>query len=152
MKSKELKSYNLPDNRLYNSSIEAKPVVALSILMIIGFTIMFFGFYIYGIGIFILASFSLLFLPNHKIIEFYDEYMIIYNKARRDECNIVYYDDITSWEYATFMYKDELIISLKDGTLQKVNAFSKKLFEKELNKYKPKKKDKTTKKKEKEDE
>ena len=73
--------------------------------------------------------------PSRRLIEFYDDHMILYNKARKDECNIIYYDDIKSWEYKSKVSMDELVIVLQDDSIQKMNAFSKTEFEKKLNKY-----------------
>ena len=64
-----------------------------------------------------------------------DHYIVLYNKARKDECNIIYYDDIKSWEYKSKVSMDELVIVLQDDSIQKMNAFSKTEFEKKLNKY-----------------
>lgn len=135
MKSKELKNYNLPENRTYNEAIEAKPMALLLIIMAIGFGLMLIKQYIVGISLFLFGAACLIFLPNRRIIEFYDDYMILYNKARKDECNVVYYDDVKSWEYKTRVSMDELVITLNDDTIQKVDAFSKIEFESDLNKY-----------------
>lgn len=135
MKSKELKNYNLPENRTYNEAIEAKPMVLLLLIMAIGFGLMLIKQYIVGISLFLFGAACLIFLPNRRIIEFYDDYMILYNKARKDECNVVYYDDVKSWEYKTRVSIDELVITLNDDTIQKVDAFSKIEFESDLNKY-----------------
>lgn len=135
MKSKELKNYNLPDNRTYNEAIEAKPIPLLLVLMGIGFVLMLMKRYVIGISLFLFSASCLLFLPSRKLIEFYDDHMILYNKARKDECNIIYYDDIKSWEYKSKVSMDELVIVLQDDSIQKMNAFSKTEFEKKLNKY-----------------
>ena len=115
MKSKELKNYNLPDNRTYNETLDAKPMKLLLVIMIIGFIVLICKQYIYGACIFFLSIYyCILFLPSRRIIEFYDDFMIVYNKARKDECNIVYYDDIKSWEYKVSVSSDQLVITLKD--------------------------------------
>ena len=135
MKSKELKNYNLPENRAYNEAIEAKPMVLLLVIMGIGFILMLLKEYIVGISLFLLGASCLIFLPNRRIIEFYDEYMILYNKARKDEFNVVYYDDVKSWDYKTRVSMDELTITLNDDSIQKIDAFSRIEFENDLNKY-----------------
>ena len=135
MKSKELKNYNLPDNRAYNESLETKPIGLLLVILGVGFYLILRKFYIYGCALFFFSAACLIFLPGRRLIEFYDEYMIVYNKARKDECNIIYYDDVKSWEYKTSVSMDELVLTLNDDSIQKCNAFSKKEFEKSLNKY-----------------
>lgn len=135
MKSKELKNYNLPDNRVFNEAIDAKPVNLLLVMMGIGFILLLGKKYVYGGALFFFGAACLLFLPSRRIIEFYDEHMIMYNKARKDECNIVYYDDIKCWEYKVSVSADELIITLSDGSIQKCEGYSKTEFESNMNKY-----------------
>lgn len=135
MKSKELKNYNLPDNRTYNETLEAKPIGLLLMIMTVGFYLIVRKYYIYGCALFFFSAACLIFLPGRRLIEFYDDYMILYNKARKDECNIIYYDDIKSWEYKTSVSMDELVLILNDGSVQKCNGYSKTEFENHLNKY-----------------
>ena len=135
MKSKELKNYNLPDNRTYNEVLDAKPVKLLLLIITIGFILLLNKAYIFGCALFFLGAACLMFLPSRKLIEFYDDCMIIYNKARKDECNIIYYDDVKSWEYKVTVSDDELIFILVDGSVQKVDGYSKIKFEKQLEKY-----------------
>ena len=135
MKSKELKNYNLPENRAYNDAIEAKPMILLLFIMGIGFIMMLLKEYVVGISLFLFGAACLIFLPNRRIMEFYDDYMILYNKARKDECNIVYYDDVKSWEYKTRVSMDELIIILNDDSIQKIDGYSRIEYENHLNKY-----------------
>lgn len=135
MKSKELKNYNLPDNRVYNQKLEAKPIALLLVIMGLGFVLLIMKYYIYGTVLFFFAAACIMFLPSRRLIEFYDDYMIMYNKARKDECNIIYYDDIKSWDYRVAVAGDELILVLNDDSVQKCDAYSKKEFENELNKY-----------------
>lgn len=135
MKSKELKNYNLPDNRTYNETLEAKPTTYLLIVMIIGFILLLEKYYIYGCALFFFGAIVLIVLPSKRVIEFYDDFMIVYNKARKDECNLIYYDDVKSWEYKVSVSVDELTIILKDDSVQKVLGYSKTQFENCMNKY-----------------
>ena len=135
MKSKELKNYNLPDNRTYNEVLDAKPTTLLLLLMGAGFVLLLGKFYVYGGALFFFGATCLLFLPGRKLIEFYDNHMIVYNKARKDECNIIFYDDVKSWEYQVSVSNDELILTLVDGSVQKCDGYSRSEFENCLNKY-----------------
>lgn len=135
MKSKELKNYNLPDNRTFNQSLEAKPMRFLVLMMLLGFILLLAKRYTSGVALFFFGAACLIFLPNRRMIEFYDNHMIVYNKARKDECNIIYYEDVKSWEYRVKVSCDELIINMEDGTIQKVDGFSKSEYENCLNKY-----------------
>lgn len=137
MKSKELKNYNLPDNRTYNDDIDAKPINLFFILMIVAIIIVMKKLYIYGISLFVFALLCLFILPNRRMVEFYDDHMIVYNRARKDECNILYYEDIKSWEYIQKLglSPDEIIFTLSDDSIQKLEAFNKAKFERLFNLY-----------------
>ena len=135
MRSKELKNYNLPDNRMFNEVLEAKPKVLLSLLIVVGIVLLFAKYYVYGVVFLLLGLTSFIFLPSRRLIEFYDEYMIIYNKARKDECNIIYYEDVKSWDYIVKVSYDSLILNMEDGSVQKCDGYSKTSFENCLNKY-----------------
>lgn len=134
MKSKELKNYNLPD-RTYNEVLEAKPKALLLIMMIIGLILIIVKAYVYGSSLLFFGLACLIFLPGRRIIEFYDDHMIVYNRARKGECNIIYYEDVNTWEYKYGVSKDELIINMEDGSVQKCEGYSKLEFENILNKY-----------------
>lgn len=135
MKSKELKNYNLPDNRTYNETLEAKPISLFLVIMAFGFILLLGKHYIYGSTLFFFSALTLIILPSRRVIEFYDSFMIVYNKARKDECNMIYYSDVKSWEYKVSVSLDELIITLKDDSVQKVQGYSKTKFENYMNKY-----------------
>ncbi len=62
-------------------------------------------------------------------MEFYKDYFIMYNRADRNTCMMIYYDDVVSWHYAWSAKKDTLIVELTDGSVEKIEAFSKTLFE-----------------------
>lgn len=135
MRSKELKNYNLPDNRMFNETLEAKPFELLAVFLVASIILLVFKYYVYGFTIMAFSIICLFFLPSRRLIEFYDSYMILYNKARKDECNIIYYEDIKYWEYKTKVSYDQLIITLNDDSVQKCDGYSKVTFEKRLNKY-----------------
>lgn len=135
MKSKEIKRYNLPSDRVVTRTIDAKPYELLLVFVLIGMYITFYNQWYYG-GIFTLLGFLILFiLPKRVLVEFTNTYMILYSKVNSPDCMMVYYEEVASWIYHVGLYKDELQINLIDGTTQTVEGFSKFTFELEMNRY-----------------
>lgn len=143
MKSKELKRYNINPENKCNSSLDAKPYFVLIAFVCIGFVIDVLGSTLFGLGLAFFGLSVLLLLPSRKLIDFHDEYMILYNKANRLECCVVYYEEVKSWEYKMSIYSDVLTITLEDDSVQRVDGYSKTLFETNLNRYLKDKKVKT---------
>ena len=144
MKSKELKTYNLPAGRVIDSSINAKPYHVFGIILVAGLVVMFIPkASIYGVALWMLASMFLLFLPPRVLIEFSEEYFVLYNKANRNDCILIYYEDVVSWRYDRGVLVDEVVFELTDGSSAVIEAFSKPYFEARINPYMKEKKEKT---------
>ena len=135
MKTKELKSYNLMSNRSYNEILDAKPYALLYSLFFLGIIIVLFSEYIFGVAIIFFSAACIIFLPQRVLMEFYDEYMIVYNKASKDDCVLIYYEDVSSWYYKFNVYQDTLEIHLVDDSIQKIPGYSKTVYESIMNKY-----------------
>ena len=136
MKSKELKTYNLPEDSPVIAQIDAKPNFLFTIMIMLGLFSFIASFpKIYGI---ILISFSvcaLIYMPRVLLMEFYNEYLVAYNKADKNNCVLIYYEDITSWYYSRGASHDYLCIELSDGREEKIEAFSKSIFESNMNRF-----------------
>lgn len=135
MKSKQLKSYNLSPDRTYNELLDAKPYGLFVALVVVGILFLVYLKLTSGAILITISIFSAIVLPSRRLIEFYDDNMIIYNKASRNDCFNIYYSDVISWTYNQRVTDDDVTFFLKDGTSQSVDAYSKILFEKRLNKY-----------------
>ena len=147
MKSKELKVYNLPYDRKIEASIDAKPYELIFIIVVVGVILsILLKVTFSGIALVLLGVFGLSFLPKHVLLEFSNEYVVIYNRANHNECVMVYYEDIQSWRYIKGNSFDELELTLINGSKESVEAFSKITFEGAMNKYIPDKKAKSNKK------
>ena len=146
MKSKELKTYNLPSERLVNSSINAKPIGLFIFLIAAGLIMTFIQkTQVIGVMMWMGASVFMMFLPSRVLAEFSDDYVVLYNRADRNDCVLVYYEDVVSWKYDRGVTEDELTINLEDGTSTRIEAFSKTLFESRFNQYLREKKEKSSK-------
>lgn len=135
MKTKEIKSHNLPETRVINESIEAKPYLLIVLFIVAGLFVLVFNDRTLGVSLMFFGFCTLFFMPKRTLIEFHDEYLVLYNKANHAECTMVYYEDVRSWNYSVGFSDDELYIELNDGSSLRIEAFSKFLFESLMNRY-----------------
>lgn len=137
MKSKELKTYNLPSDSFFISEINAKPTVLFLLITFVGFVSLFFNSVpkVFSITITIVGFICVCLMPRVVLIEFYNDYMVLYNKADKNTCEIIYYDEVESWYYNRGTTKDYLIINMMDGSSTKIEAFSKTIFEVNVSRY-----------------
>ena len=136
MKSKELKTHNLPADVIPICKIDAKPdwlFVLFILLGIFSFTTQISRFY--GITLVLTSLCVILFMPKVRLMEFFQDYLVIYNKADKNSCVLIYYDEISSWYYTWSANRDYLYIELENGTVEKIEAFSKTLFETDMNRF-----------------
>ncbi len=136
MKSKELKTHNIPVDTPVISQIDAKPTWAFVVLIAIGF-ISFLSDIpkIYGSVTITFALIALIYMPRVLLMEFYYDYFVIYNKADKDNCVLIYYDEVDYWFYSWGANHDYLYIVLSDGKQERLEAFSKTLFESNMNRF-----------------
>ena len=130
MRSKELKTYNLPNETPVLAEVNAKPIVLFLILILLGVVSFILRFsYIYGVTLITVGFVCACFMPRVTLMEFYNDFLVLYNRADKNTCAIVYYNEVTSWHYSRGTTKDVLEIELEDGTSEKIEAFSKTIFE-----------------------
>ena len=135
MKSKEIRVRNLPkdDVPFYVSNV--KPTSFLIVAMIAGISFLWIRSYLQVIGVMVImvSLFSLLMLPDCKLYEIHQDYIVLYNRHDKSECFIIYYEDIVSWHYEWNPSFDQLVISLVDGSVEKQEVYAKYRIEKWLN-------------------
>ena len=118
--------------------IDAKPYNLLVGFVIVGILLVLLKISnMYGIATIIVGMCSIFFLPRTILIEFYNSYLVLYNMASKNDCCLIYYEDVVSYEYKRGSLKDYLYIELIDGSVKKIEAFSKILYEAYLNRYFP---------------
>ena len=116
MNSKAIKSYNLPADRVINVTIDAKPYVLIALSTLAGFALAIFNSGdLLGLAIIALGFFAIMFLPRRILMEFSDDYLVIYNKANHYDCFMIYYEEIVTWSYIKKMTYDELNFELVGG-------------------------------------
>ncbi len=138
MKSKELKTYNLPREQEIIHQLEVKPYAFLVTILIIGIAYIFYNGSI-ALVLMSMSLYALFFLPDRKLLIFTEEYMVMQNKAAKDDCIMIYYDEIISWQYIRSSKVDTLVVELEDGTLEKIDCFSKRRVTKYMEEFAPNK-------------
>lgn len=145
IKSKELKRYNLPEDRILLGIVDAKPNGSLFVIFMFGMILIVAKAYIYGILTASVCVLAFLFLPRRIMIEFYGQYLVLYNHANKNDCEMIYYDDVLKWKYNSGVYYDDLEITLVDDSVHIIDGFSKVEYETLMNRFLKDKKDKTKK-------
>ena len=142
MKSKELKKYNLPEDRVCLAMIDAKPNLLIVTMFVVGLLFSVLKSYVWGISFVLFSLVTAVVLPNRILIEFYDEYLVLYNHANKRDCEIIYYEDVVKWKYDSGLSYDTLSITLVDDSVHEVDGFSKITFESLMNRFLKEKKEK----------
>jgi len=136
MRSKELKTYNLPSDDQLISQIDAKPSFVFYVLIVMGLVFFVYNHYNpYGLFVAIVALFALIYMPRVVLMEFYYNYMVLYNKANKSNCVLIYYDEVISWSYMRGANRDFLVVELMDGSEELIEGFSKTLFVSNMNRF-----------------
>ena len=143
MKSKELKSYNLPEDRVLIGIIDAKPTGLILGILLIGAILTAMKVFISGIMLMGVAAIAFYFLPKRVLIEFYSDFMVLRNHANFNDCDVIYYEDVVKWRYHTGLSYDSLDITLVDDSVHSIDGYSKITYETFMNKFLKDKKDKT---------
>ena len=101
MKSKVLKIRNLPEEMQVLNEVKVKPIGSLLVLMLVSGVFIISGSTIAIMGVVLLAisSYALLVMPDRILMQFTDEYLVLYNRKNRDECMLIYWDEILLWQY-----------------------------------------------------
>lgn len=135
MKSKELKTYNLPNNSDILSEINAKPNWVFVLLILLGLISFAFKSNIYGVSLLTVSILCICFMPRVTLMEFYYDFLVMYNRADKSKCVIIYYNEVSCWYYTKSVKRDYLIIELENGSVEKIEGFSKTIFESYMSRY-----------------
>jgi len=144
VKSKALKTDNLPEDRAIEYRINAKPFILLGLIIVFGTGMMFYPSFVYiGAAVVAIGLFALLFLPSRVLLEFSNDYVVVYHRVNQNECELIYYDEIVSYQYVRNPLSDYLVFELENGETIRVSCFGKTRIEMILNRYAKDKKKKT---------
>lgn len=150
MKSQYIKTRNIPETVRKNAyTVRVKPWWLLIILFVVGIVLVAARSYTIGIAlpIMILTLFCLLGMPDRILVQFMPEYVLLYNRQNRDECAMIYYDEVVSWQYEYHGSCDLLVFTLTDGTTESVDMYGRYAVSRYMKLYLPHKEVKTARRK-----
>ncbi len=142
MKSQVIKSRNLPkDYKTYEKMINVKPIGLLIVTLISGVLITFLKPYLAmsGISMIVLSLFCLVVMPDKELCRFTKEYLVLFNRHHKDECTLVYWDEIVSWHYEWYKTYDKMVVELIDGSCEIQEMYSLYAIKKEMELHVPNK-------------
>ena len=137
MRSQVIRIRNLPADQTVRHSVHVKPTVLMVIFLLAGIVMMFMRPYltVAAMMMILLAIFSLTVMPDRKLVEFTDDYLILYNQSDKTRCFIVYWEDVVNWKYEWHPSYDQLVITLTDGSTQMQEMYSRLPIQYYMDKY-----------------
>ena len=140
MKSQRILIRNLPDDGVKKrKKIAVKPVTQLLCVLFLGIGLVFVNrpLALLAITMILISAFSLLFLPDRTLCEFSTDWMALYNQHNHQECMMIYYEDIVSWQYEWHSSVDSLILCLTDGSTESLDVYGKYRLGRLMNEHVP---------------
>ena len=136
IRSKKLKTRNLPEPREAIDQINAKPYVFIALFLFIGLYMFFMTSYLWGVFMIAIFLYYLVFVKNKILTEFYEDYIVFYNDKDEEECYIVFYNEIKSWSYEVGRFATDTVqITFKDGKRIAFDCLSKRKMKRYLNEH-----------------
>ena len=133
VKSKVLKIRNLPCDGKKLDTISSKPYGFICVLLIAGIILLCSNYYLVGCVITIFSAYYLFFVKNIKLVEFFDRYALFYMNNGKDECFVLFWEDVDHWEFSKCKNDlDSLTITLKNHQSVSIKCVSRKKIEKYL--------------------
>ncbi|MGN1344929.1 MAG: hypothetical protein ACI4U3_10120 [Traorella sp.] len=138
LKSNRYKCRNLPSNYKVNARIKSKSITPMVALGVIGMFLIVNDEDWRILG-YIFVGFSIYFIfmeKNETSIEFCDQFMIVYNKQKKDECLLLYYDEILCYHYKKRFFEPDLVmLDLINHQHYEFNSLDKRKMLKNVHKY-----------------
>lgn len=106
--------------------VQLKPTVFLALMVMTGMIFVAAKPYLIlgGIMMVMLGAFCLFVMPDGVLCEFTRDYLVLYNRRRSQDCMLIYWEDIVSWQYEWHANTDYLIIMLVDGSTERQEVYS----------------------------
>ena len=138
MKSQVIKTRNLPEDISRTAyEVHVKPWWFLIIVLVADIFIMILKPYMVSlfIPLVILTLFAIFGMPDKVLVQFTSDYLGMYNRKSKDECTLIYWDEVVSWVYEYHNAVDVLKLELTDGSVESVEMYSKRPIRKMMNLY-----------------
>ncbi|MBQ3461328.1 MAG: hypothetical protein IJH14_11710 [Solobacterium sp.] len=137
MRSQVIRIRNLPADITVRHSVHVKPTILMVVFLLVGVVMLFMKPYLLmaAMTMILLALFSLFIMPDRKLCDFTDDYLVLYNQPDRSRCYMVCWEDIVSWRYEWHASYDQLVILLSDGSTQMQEMYSRLSIQYYMNQY-----------------
>lgn len=136
VKSKILKIRNLPKDGKRIDHVNAKPYLFIMVCLLIGIAFLFTQIYFVGIIITVLFLYYLVFVRDVVLVEFFEQYAVFYLNNGKDECFLLFWEDIVTWEIINNRNDlDHLNIVLRNQESITLKCLSKKKVTKYFTQY-----------------
>jgi hypothetical protein len=137
MRSQVIRIRNLPADITVRHSVHVKPTILMVVFLLVGVVMLFMKPYLLmaAMTMILLALFSLFIMPDRKLCDFTDDYLVLYNQPDRSRCYMVCWEDIVSWRYEWHASYDQLVIMLSDGSTQMQEMYSRLSIQYHMNQY-----------------
>ena len=146
MKSQIIRVCNIPKkDGVKPVRIHVKPTAQLIGGIAVGAALMLgpWSLAAYGIVVMGICLFAL-FLPDRTLVEFYPDFLVLYNQKNPDMAYLCLWKDIVQWRYEYHTASDRVFVELVDGSTQSVDMFGRTFFRRCMNLYAPGKEVKST--------
>lgn len=112
-KSHRIRTANLPGGKQVYLSTK-RPLSFIIIALLISLMVFLMKYLYLSVLMLIVAIiFYIVFL--RKQISGYENFMVIYNQMNEDYCDIIYFSEISYWEYRITGKGDRIVLYLNDG-------------------------------------
>lgn len=129
MKSQMIRIRNIPLTPPVVQTVNTKPIGFIFAMVIIGIALIGLEKGVsLGIIMLTLGIFALLVMPDRKLVEVTEDYLIMYNCKDSLYCHLIYWDEILSWTYAWHADMDELIIELENHQIEIIESYSRSIM------------------------
>ncbi len=136
VRSNVLKTRNLPQSSKKLDVVNSKPYLFIILLFIIGILFIVYDFLLIGIAITLIFGYNLLFIRNVVVTEFFEDYAVFYMDKNREECFLLFWNDILSWSYVkTKQDFDRIEVVLKNNQKVSFKCLSKNKILKNFKKH-----------------
>lgn len=136
-KSNKYKRRNLPENYSVIHAIKTKPVFAMFVFLLIGGIMVFSTNYKLIGAVFAIIGGHTLFIAKDKVsVEFSNDFMVVYLEDNEEECFLIYYNEVESYNYCARMYQTDYIqIITKDRKMFEFKCLDRRKMKKYLKEH-----------------
>lgn len=127
VRSKILKIRNLPVDGKKDGQIKAKPYGLILLFLCIGLALLCTQLYFIGIVVVGIFLYYLVFVKDMTLVEFYDTFAVFYLNNGKDECFLLFWEDLDHWEMVSSKKDlDVLNVVLKNNQTVSLKCLGKK--------------------------